>query len=387
MSSSSYAADFGPFEDRVWLNAAHQGPIPRAAAEAARGAVADKVAPHHLTDAAFIDVPARLRAALAALIGARPEDVILGNSASYGLDLLARGLRWRAGDEILFVDGEFPATVLPWRVLERHGVVIRFLSARAGAAPEPDELATALTVRTRVVCTSWVNSFTGYAIDVDALGQVCRSADVLFVLNASQGLGARVLDVRTTNVDAVTCCGYKWLLGPYGTGFCWLAPKVREALEPPHAYWLPNVWGQPGGIRRYEMRPGLGARALDVFCPASFLNVAPWTSAIEYLLLAGPAMVERYVQELVERLVSALDGDRYAVVSPAGGPRRSALVVVRSRNGTDAAVIHTALTAAGVDTALREGAIRLSPHLYNTFDEIDRAVNALHEASEAKPPA
>src|SRR5205807_1843045 len=104
--------------------------------------------PHRLVDAAFVEVPRRLRAALAQLIGASEDDVILGNSASYGLDVLARGVHWRTGDEVLFVDGEFPATVFPWRPLERRGVVLRFLATRAGGgAPAPEELAEALTVR------------------------------------------------------------------------------------------------------------------------------------------------------------------------------------------------------------------------------------------------
>jgi selenocysteine lyase/cysteine desulfurase len=379
-----YAADFGPFDGRVWLNAAHQGPLPRVAADAAWQAVADKVAPHRLADAAFVEVPRRLRTALARLINAEPDDVVLGNSASYGLDLLAHALRWRVGDEILFVDGEFPATVIPWRVLERQGVALRFLAARAGGAPEPDELAAALGARTRVVCTSWVNSFSGHAIDADALGRVCRAAGVAFVLNASQGLGARVLDVSTMAVDAVTCCGYKWLLGPYGTGFCWIAPALRATLEPPHAYWLPNVWGQPGGMQRCEVRPGLGARALDVFCPASFLNAVPWTAAVEYLLSAGPAVVERYTQGLVERLLARVDRDRYTLVSPAAGARRSTLVVLRPTGRGDAEVLHGALTAAGIDAALREGAVRFSPHLYNTVGEIDRATAALMQAADRK---
>jgi selenocysteine lyase/cysteine desulfurase len=379
---ATYAADFGPFDGRVWLNAAHQGPLPRVAAEAARRAIADKVAPRRLDDEAFLEVPHRLRVLLARLIDADADDIILGNSASYGLDLLARGLRWAPGDEILFVDGDFPATVFPWRVLERDGVVLRFLSASTGDAPEADELAAALSPRTRIVCTSWVNSFTGHAIDADAIGRVCRAAGVLFVLNASQALGARALDVSATVVDAVTCCGYKWLLGPYGTGFCWVAPALREQLVPPHAYWLPNVWGGPSGMRHYEPRAGLGARAYDVFCPASFLNVAPWSAAIEYLLAAGPATVEEYTQTLVERLVASIDHDRFALVSPGAGARRSTVIVVRPAGPhLDADLVHAALSDAGVDAAVRDGMVRLSPHLYNTAEDIDRAALALNSAT------
>jgi selenocysteine lyase/cysteine desulfurase len=376
-----YAADFGPFDGRVWLNAAHQGALPRIAADAARSALADRIAPHRIPDGAFVEAPRRLREALARLIGAQADDVILGNSATYGLDLLANGLRWERGDEVLFVNGEFPATVIPWRVLERDGVVLRFLAAREGDAPAPEELAAALTARTRIVCMSWVNSFTGHAVDADAIGQVCRAAGIGFVLNASQGLGARVLDVSTMALDAVTCCGYKWLLGPYGTGFCWIAPALRDRLASRHAYWLPSVWGQPGGLRNYAVRRDLGARAFDVFGTANFLNVLPWTAAIEYLAAAGPAAVQQYDDALVERLVAGLDRDRYTLVSPRAGGRRSTLVVVRPRDGSelDAATLHATLATAEIDTALREGTVRLSPHLYNTAADVDRALDVLNQ--------
>lgn len=372
-----YAADFGPFDGRVWLDAAHQGPLPRVAAEAARHAVEQKVAPYRIPDEAFVDEPHQLRVALAQLIGAAAADIVIGNSASYGLDLVARAFPWKAGDEILLVEGEFPATVFPWRVLEHQGVVLRFLRAREGDAPDPAEVEAAITPNTRVVCTSWVNSFTGHAIDVEAVGGVCRAAGVVFVLNASQALGARILDVSRVPVDVVVCCGYKWLLGPYGTGFSWITPALRETFTPPHAYWLPNVWGQAGTMKTYTTRSDLGARAYDVFCPANFLNVMPWTRAVEYLLSATPRAVEAHTQRLVERLVANLDADRYTLVSPAAGPRRSTLVVLRSATSVSAASLHIALRKAGVDTALREDAVRLSPHLYNTPGDIDRALEVL----------
>jgi cysteine desulfurase / selenocysteine lyase len=190
-ASNPYAADFGPFDGRVWLNTAHQGPLPRVAAEAARTALEQKIRPHLLRDEDFFEVPRRLRKALGKLINAPPEDIILGNSTSYGLDLLANGIQWHGGDEVLLVDGDFPADVFPWTLLRRQNVAVRLIRASAGQI-DPQELARQITPRTRLFCTSWVNSFTGRAIDVDGIGRVCKKNGVFFVLNTSQGLGARV---------------------------------------------------------------------------------------------------------------------------------------------------------------------------------------------------
>lgn len=213
------------------------------------------------------------------------------------------------------------------------------------------------------------------------VARVCRDRNVVFILNVTQGLGARVLDVSRLPVDALICSGYKWLLGPYGTGFCWLTPTLRASLAPCHAYWLPNVWGRSDGMARYAIRSDLGARAYDVFDTANFLNFVPWTASLEYLLAAGPEEVNRYDRNLVGELVSRVDDDLYDILSPTVAFDQTTMVVVRPRCGPDARVVHAVLTSAGVDTSLREGTIRLSPHLYNTREEIDFAVHGLNDAS------
>src|SRR5437868_3100810 len=169
-----YASDFGPFDGRVWLNCAHQGPLPHVAVEAAQEALSWKIAPSHLTDDLFTAIPSQMREALGRLVGVSATDIILGNSTSYGLHLLANGLPWRSGDEILLVDGDYPADIFPWLDLQRQGVHIRFLHPQS-LTVQAEELERALSAVTRVFCTTWVNSFSGAAIDLHALGTVCRS--------------------------------------------------------------------------------------------------------------------------------------------------------------------------------------------------------------------
>ena len=375
--SNPYAADFGPFNGRVWLNTAHQGPLPRVAVEAAKAALEQKARPHLLRDEDFFEVPRRLRMALGKLIDAPPEDIILGNSTSYGLDLLANGMQWCGGDEVLLVDGDFPADVFPWTPLRSQGVTVRFIEASAGQIA-PQELARQITPRTRLFCTSWVNSFTGRAIDVDGIGRVCKKNSVIFALNASQGLGARVLDVQSSPLDAVTCCGFKWLCGPYATGFCWLAPRVRESLTIRHAYWLTMQAGKAlDQMRDYSLRNDLGARVWDVFCTANFLNFVPWTRAIEYLLQAGPTNVAEYDQQLVTQLLQDLDEDRFELISARKGLERSTLIVIRPCKSETVTAWHRRLSAGGFDIAVREGNLRISPHLHNSRGEVAGLIEAL----------
>ena len=369
--------EFGPFEGRSWFNTAHQGPLPKAAVRAAERATALKVAPHRIGDDDFSEVPERLRGLLAQLVGGVPEQIALGNSTSYGLHLIANGLTWADGDQVLTIDGDYPATVLPWQRLAGAGVQVRALRPADGLL-SPEELAAAIGPRTRLLAVTWVDSFTGRTLDLHALGAVCRQAGVLLVVNASQALGARPIDVATTPVDAVVSCGYKWLCGPYGTGFTWLHPELLAQLRPQQAYWLAMQAGRGlNHMRETIVRDDLGVRAFDVFCPAGFATNLPWIASLELLLASGIDAIADFDQQLVDRLVDGLNPKQYELISPASGPTRSTLVVAASRDG-NAEQRHQQLTDAGIDTAYREGNLRFSVHLFNTVEQVDRALEALH---------
>lgn len=369
-------SEFGPFDERVWLNTAHQGPIPRRAVEAAARAAALKAAPHRIADDDFRTVPERLRGLLGRLVGSPAEQIVLGNSTSYGLHLVANGLPWKHGDEVLVIEGDYPATVLPWQRLTGQGVQVRKLRPADGLLTA-GELAAAVGPRTRLVAVTWVDSFTGRTLDLDALGTVCRREGVLLVVNASQALGARPIDVQRTPVDAVVSCGYKWLCGPYATGFAWLHPALLNQVHPQQAYWLAMQAGRGlDQMRQTTIRGGLGVEAFDVFCPAGFATTLPWIASLELLLDLGIEIIARWDQQLVGRLLDGLGSDQYQLISPPCGATRSTLVVLRSNDGSSRHR-HEQLDGAGIDVAYREGNLRLSPHLFNTTADIDRALDAL----------
>jgi selenocysteine lyase/cysteine desulfurase len=183
------------------------------------------------------------------LIGAPAEEIILGNSASWGLQVLANGLPWRPGDEVLVLADEFPATVFPWLVTERYDVTVRQLEPGRPVL-EPERLQQELSPRTRVVAVNWVRSLTGHLVDVAGLHEVCERSGVHLVLNVTQGLGALPFDVRRIPVAAISCSGFKWLCGPYATGFAWIRPR-----HPTHDAAGPGLLACPARRRRARPRP------------------------------------------------------------------------------------------------------------------------------------
>jgi cysteine desulfurase/selenocysteine lyase len=377
---TSARALFDGLGDRAWLNCAHQSPLPSAASAAAREAVDDKRSPWRIHDADFAAVPRRLRSALGRLIGAPPEEIILANSTSYGIDLLAHNLPWRPGDEVLLVDGDFPASVYPWLPLRDQGMRVRMLHPEGGRLT-PEQLAAEVSPSTKVFCSSWVFSFSGVAVDLEGLGAVCRERGVRFVVNGAQAVGARPIDVGDLPIDALVSAGFKWLCGPYATGFAWMRPELLASLTYKPAYWLTHRLAQPGGVTRapeYELAE-VGAAAYDVFCTANFLNFRPWAASVELLLEWGIDRIAAFDQMLVDRLVEGLADGPFRVRSPLEQPERSTLVFIGHEHEAENERLHERLRAAGVDIALRAGALRISPHFYNDESDIDRALEVIRQ--------
>jgi cysteine desulfurase/selenocysteine lyase len=374
---TSFNKDFGSFDGRTWLNCAHQGPLPNVSVESAKRALAMKIAPSLLTEDMFRKVPEGLKAALGRLLGLSPKDIILSNSTSYGLHLLANGFPWKKGDEVLLVEGDFPANILPWLGLQNRGVVIRFIEPE-GSVPEAKEIRSCFSDKTKIFCTSWVNSFSGCAADISAIGQDCRAHGIFFALNGSQAIGTRPFPAEESCVDMVTSCGSKWLCGPYATGFCWMRPELLKILDYNQAYWLAMQKGKSlNQMREYTLCENLGAEAYDVFGMANFFNFMPWTASVDYLSRQKIETICRYDQELVSRFIEGLDLEEYGLISPVEGLTRSTLIVLTHKNPESNKKIYDRLKGERIDISLREGNLRISPHLYNTPDDIDHMLSVL----------
>src|SRR5271155_4142848 len=224
-------------EDAVYLNTAMQSAMPKVSVRAVLEAIEGKKFPHRMSQVAHFEVPVRVRAAIAELIGAQPEEIALTTGASSGLAALAYGLTWKPGDEIVTATGEFPLQYSTWRPMEeREGVKLKIVPP-SGRFITADDLIAALTPKTRLVSVSMVRFDDGSLMDVKKLGAACHAQGVLLAVDGSQCCGAIPIDVKTLGADLVTSAAYKWLLGPYGTGFFWASPELTKTLRPGPFYW------------------------------------------------------------------------------------------------------------------------------------------------------
>lgn len=372
-----HSKDFGPFDGKVWLNCASEGAIPQQSVKAAQEAISWKVNPVNLTNRRFSEVPAHLKKAIGRLMNVAADDVILGNSATYGIHLLANGLPLKRGEDIILMQNDFPTDILPWLWLEKKGVTVRQIKPQKHVL-SPEEVRAAIVPSTRVVCLSHVHTFSGHVLDIEQIGAICRQHKIIFVVNFSQSLGTRPIDLSKLPVDAMTTAGFKWLLGPYGTGFCWMRPEIRHQLEYHQSFWLNTVVRQElEGEGPLTLLLANNAARYDVFGTANFFNFCPLTASINYLLEIGMEEVYRHNDALVEKLIAGLTEFSYEFISPSERSQRSNLVVFSHPDRQRNAGIFQKLIAQGIYLANWKWNLRAAPHIFNTEDDIERLLKAL----------
>lgn len=366
-----------PWSDRgdvVYLNHASTGPLPQRSVRVVAEFTALRSEPHLITEEMEFGTLVACRERLAAMLRASPDEIAMMVNTSYGINLAARSLRLQPDDVVLTFDREFPANVYPWMALERDGVR---LDRIPGAGDLPDEAALLAALdrpRVRVVSISWVQFATGYRADLQRIGRACRERGIIFVVDAIQGLGAASLDLRDTPVDILACGGQKWLLSPWGTGFVYVRRGLVERLEPTAVSWMAfDASDDFSRLVDYDFEFRRTARRFEMIT-LPYQEFAGMSASLELLGEAGDA-VERGITAHCDRLVDWAGCRKDCrLVTPPDRAQRAGIIAIAPR---DPDAVSARLTAAGVVHALREGAIRLSPHFYNTPEEIDRALELL----------
>ncbi|HEX9631438.1 MAG TPA: aminotransferase class V-fold PLP-dependent enzyme [Gemmatimonadales bacterium] len=361
--------------ERIYLNNASIGPIPVRTQRAMDAIQAKRRDPALFTDEELPAILARGREAAARLLNASPAEIALAPNTSYGLNMAAQVLPFRAGDLVLVPDGEFPANVYPWLLQARRGVRTELVPRTAEGWPDEARLLERVAdPRVRAVAVSFVQFATGYRMDLDRLGAACRAHETFLVVDAIQGLGQCPLDLRRTPVDLLSCGAQKWLLGPWGAGFLYVRADLVRGLEPAFAGWM-AFRGTDDFTRLcdYDATFHDDARRFELVT-LPFQDVAGMTASLDLLDEVGVPAIAEHLRALRVPLEDATARGRFTVVSPADDPHDCGIWCVRT---ADVRAAYRRLRAAGVVASIREGSIRLSPHLYNSMDDVARVVELL----------
>lgn len=373
----SFRQDFVDFSPVVYLDCAYQGPFPRTTVERIHQAIELKSRPDRLKAPEYFGLPDRVRTRLARLTGVDASEIALTTSATQGIGIAAAGLPLGPGDEVVVASTNFPSNLFTWLHLRRKGVSVKVIKP-AQDDVTVDQVAAALTPRTRVLALDWVSYSTGYRIDLAAFGSLIHERGGILVVDGTQGVGANELDLHALPVDLMACAAYKMLLGPYGTGFAYIACELLNRLD------LAVVnWYSVKGAEDFDALPseefGLidDARKFDAGETGNFINLHGLDASLEFVESATIRGINNHCRRLLQRLAEGLHAQGYRLSAASLPGHESSILAFHASTRPATAELHRKLAAQHVEVSLRGGMIRVSPHLYNDQSDVDRLLEVV----------
>jgi selenocysteine lyase/cysteine desulfurase len=354
----------------LYLNHAGVSPWPRRTVEAVQRFAVENGTRGAADYPRWLKVEARLRESLAQLLGAAsPADIALVKSTSEGLSIVAYGLDWQPGDNVVGIAQEFPSNRILWQSLADQGVGYRALDLYASTAPEAD-LETLCDERTRLIAVSSVQYARGLRLDLERLSAFARARGILLGVDAIQSLGVLPFDLTRTPADFLAADGHKWMLGPEGLAVLYVSRALRPRLRLHEYGW--HMMAQAGDYESSAWTPAADATRFECGSP-NMLGIYALEASLSVLLEVGMESVQAAIAERVEHLIRLVDRQGFELLSPRE-PRRRAGILTFRVPGVDSAALHRALMAKGVICAHRGGGVRFSPHFYTPPEVLDRAV-------------
>ena len=317
-----------------------------------------------------------VRTTAARLIGANPAEIALIPNTTTGIGLVAEGFPWQAGDNVVTLANEFPSNQYPWMNLASRGVECRRVPVEGGV-PDLARIEAACDQRTRIVAISWVGYATGWRIDVPAVADLCRRRGCYFFLDAIQGLGVFPLDARAAGVDFLAADGHKWMLGPEGAGILYVRQEHLPMLRPLNVGWNSVVQGNDYTKIDLNIRPAAARYEGGSQNMVGFIGLGASLDLLTSLGVGSDSSpVADQVLAITDYACERLRSPGAKLLAPRDGDHRSGIVTFQLP-GRDANDIRRQLEAAGIIVRCRAGGVRISPHGYNTREEVDRMISVL----------
>ena len=307
-----------------------------------------------------------------------PERITFIGNTSDAISAVAEGLTWKEGDEIILNSMEFPSNVQPYRILERFGVKLIYLKPDELGRITPEQIDKAVTEKTRLVSISAVQYLNGFRADLKSIGKICRRQNVLFVVDGIQALGAVDIDVTACNIDALATGGHKWLMAPMGIGFLYISEVMENQLSPAKTGWLSVE--VPWDLRNFN-QPWL---PVSKHLETGTLNIAGiigLNTALKNFVAIGMKEVESNIKGLIDDAITTLKNHPKAtIITPIDASDRAGIVSFSLKGMDSPDDIVKSLSELKITISAREGFIRISPHYYNTAEEIETVLERVLES-------
>lgn len=364
---------FPAAQNYTYLNSASVAPMPLTAVKAIASQLEDVANSGSLNMARWHATKTRARELTASMLGVCAEQIAFMRNTSDGFCSVAAGMKWRQGDNIVTFAGEFPANYYPWRELRNdHGVEIRDCPERGGRI-DIEELAGLIDSDTKLVAVSAVQYSSGFRLDLERIGLEVRKADALFAVDIIQAFGVTPFDLPAQFVDIAAGASYKWLCSPEGCGIFYLGERALERIRPASIGWMSVK--EPWDFDKREQKPKGGCLAWETGMGGSALFYG-LEQSLDLLRETGTARISAYLEDLTDFLCEILPA-RYEIVSSRASGQKSQIVSIRAMNGKTADEVAEILLRENIVVSSRGGCVRIAPHFFNNFADIERLVEYL----------
>ncbi len=318
-----------------------------------------------------------IRSLGAGILGAAENEVGFGFSTTFGLNIAAFGLPLKKGDEVLLSDVEFPANVYPWLALRQNGIKVKMVKS-VDKHFDIEIFKKSIGPKTRCLSLSFVQFFNGYKNDLEEIGKICRRKGLYFVVDGIQGCGVEAIDVKKCRIDIFSSGAQKWMLSPLGTGLFYVRKDLQKKIKMPFASWLGVDWKLNfSDLFHYDLPFFESARRFEMGT-YPYAHVFAAKAALEMIATLGVKNIQRHNHELLDILIEYLqESGFYRVVSSLEEKHRSSILSFTCPEAKD---IYKELVKARIIASFREGAIRISPHLFNDRNDISRLIQILKKA-------
>lgn len=318
----------------------------------------------------------------AGLVGADVDEIALVPNTTTGISLVAEGIDWRSGDNLVTLADEFPSNVYPWLNLASRGVQTRRVPTDNGRL-DLDQLADACDDRTRMVSVSWIGYATGYRHDVDRIVTLAHERGALVMLDAIQGLGAFPMNVSETPVDFLAADGHKWMLGPEGAGILYIRRDHLDTLRPLGVGWHSVVHAHDYTRIELKLKP---TAARYEGGSQNMPGMIALGESLRLLLELGLEHVAETILDITDRACERLRAHGATIISDRrsdhrGGQQRSGIVAFELP-GCDPLAVKKHCLRQDVVVSCRAGRLRISPHAYNNVEDLERLIEALESYGE-----
>ena len=321
----------------------------------------------------FLKVVEETKILLAELINCNIDRTAFIDNTSNGLNILAQSIQWKKGDRILLNDIEFPANVYPFLNLKRFGVEVDFVKSENGIVTA-DQIINAIKPQTKLVSVSFVQFLSGYKVDIEKIGNYCRSNNIIFCVDGIQGIGAVTIDVKKCKIDFLSCGTQKWLLGMQGLAFVYIDEELQKKIIPANVGWLSveNAWS----LLDYKLDLKTSANVFQGGTLNAF-GIYIFNTSLKLFKDFGFENIELEVLSNTKYFISKLKSVGLdCSLSNCSDAELAGIVTIKLR---EAANVFEELEKKKIFCSIREGFIRFAPHFYNTHHEIDKVVEELQK--------